>query len=169
MIDDATAQTASSTSTPLNAEEIGQFLLARFQGVVCTQSWGEQSYFYNPGQKFSRGAYFATLKFHDGPNDRASRLDREGIYRFNFGLTRDRFAALFGTPPARPAKGEVIVGPWDFAALDILMPHPVYGWMGWVCVLNPSRTTLSRLEPLVGLAHAKARRTLRKRQKVASG
>lgn len=26
---------------------------------------------------------------------------------------------------------------YDFTALDTLMPHPVYGSLWWVCVLNP--------------------------------
>ncbi len=33
--------------------------------------------------------------------------------------------------------------PYDFSAKDIIMPHPVYAWMGWICMLNPSEQTLN--------------------------
>ncbi len=32
-------------------------------------------------------------------------------------------------------------GRYDFTTLDQLMPHPVYGRMYWVCVLNPTNET----------------------------
>ena len=44
----------------------------------------------------------------------------------------------------------------DFTALDELMPHPVYGWMGWVQVLSPSRRTFGEIQPLLSAAHEAA-------------
>jgi hypothetical protein len=34
----------------------------------------------------------------------------------------------------------------DFTALDQIMPHPVYGQMFWVCVLNPSPETFEAVQ-----------------------
>lgn len=120
-------------------------------------AWGETSLFYNPGHILPRGVYFATVKEKDGDNDRASNLNRPSVFRFNVGTTRLLFEARFGSPPARPAKGQAIQGPWDFTALDRVTPHPVYGWMSWVSVLNPSEDTMNDLDPMVLAAFAKAK------------
>ena len=36
------------------------------------------------------------------------------------------------------------------------MPHPVYGNMFWVCVLNPRNSTFAELHPLLAEAYAVA-------------
>ena len=36
------------------------------------------------------------------------------------------------------------------------MPHPIYGWMAWVQVLNLSQKTFEQLKPLLIEAHANA-------------
>ena len=126
-------------------------------------AWGEVSFFVNPDGRLKRGAYFATIKQKDGEHDRASQLDRGGLWRLNFGLPKADFAALFGEAPSRPAKGGVVAGSWDFTALDVLTPHPVYGWMGWVAILNPSSGSMGALRPLIAKAHGKALQAGQKR------
>ena len=64
----------------------------------------------------------------------------------------------FGSRPARPAKGCVCEGPWSYAALDALTPHPVDGWKGWVAVNAPSRRTFEAIKPLIRMAHGCAKR-----------
>ncbi len=148
--------------------DVDTWLVASFEGLVPQNSWGERSYFYNPGGNAPRGTYFLTIKEKDGANDRASDLDRPGVWRLNFGLQKPDFVALFGYPPSRPGKGQAIEGPWDFTELDQLTPHPVYGWMGWVAILNPSAGTFEQLKPLIARAHEKARHTFDKRQRSGS-
>lgn len=121
--------------------------------------------FYNPGGKLPRGVYFATLKEKDGENDQASNLDRGGVFRLNIGTSKPLFQERFGTPPARPKKGGTVEGPWDFTALNTLMPHPVYGWMSWVAVLNPTPETFDDIQPLIEAAYIKAKNTFSKRVK----
>ena len=60
------------------------------------------------------------------------------------------------------ASGENTSG-YDFTALDQVMPHPVYGRMYWVCVLNPSDATFQKLRPLLTEAHDLAVRMHAKR------
>ena len=60
--------------------------------------------------------------------------------------TTNRFVKLFQSIPKRPSAGEVIEGAYDFTGLDTLMPHPVYGWMTWACVINPTRKTIELME-----------------------
>ena len=133
-------------------------LLDRFEGLQSVETWGETSLFYNPGQRFSRGVYFATVKTKDGPNDKGSNLDRDGVFRLNLGLDKVDFLSLFGPPPSRPGKGETIEGPWDFATLNQIMPHPIYGWMSWIAVLNPDEAVFSDLLLLAERSYSKAKR-----------
>ena len=138
-------------------------LLDRFEGTRVVEAWGERSIFYNPGLMLPRGVYFATVKEKDGENDKASNLDRPGVFRFNVGTTKPVFLERFGPPPARPGKGGVIDGPWDFTAADTLTPHPVYGWMSWVAVLNPSNETLASMSEIVEAAFGKAKMAFEKK------
>jgi len=138
-------------------------ILRDFPETEAHESWGETSLFCNPGGRFVRGAYFLTLKSQDGANDRASALDRPGVFRMSFGLPHGVFEPHFGRPPARPSKGGVIEGPWDFTTQGQLMPHPVYGWMSWVCILNPSVADIAEHMSLIRAAHAKAVKTFERR------
>jgi Family of unknown function (DUF6194) len=91
---------------------------------------------------------FATIVTKNyGDFDNASRLDRPGVYRLNIGVGRDTFRSLFRTVPA---------GGYDYAALDQLMPHPVYASQSWVSVLNPSRATFERLKSVLAEAYSLA-------------
>lgn len=144
-------------STVITPQSIHDHVLATFEDVDVHQTWGETSYFYNPGRQFARGTYFLTVKSKDGANDSASMLDRDGVFRLNMGLPKADYITLFGPPPRRPSKGCTIDGPWDFTALDRLMPHPVYGWMSWVGVLSPTAATFEICLPLIAKAYSRAR------------
>ena len=145
--------------------EVETDLMARFSGLRPKASWGERSFFLNPDGVLPNGVYFATIKEADGENDRASALDRPDVWRVNFGVPKSLFQDHFGAVPKRPAKGEAIAGDWDFTTLDTLMPHPIYGWMGWVAVLCPSRATWDQAGPLLDAAYEKAQAGLKKRLK----
>ena len=147
----------------MEIKEISNWLTNRFDHVVPKNSWGETSFFINPGNRLPSGAYFATLKEKDGDNDKASNLNREGVFRLNFGPGKVAFEPLFGKPPARPPKGGIIEGPWDFGAQNQLMPHPIYGWMSWMCILNPGTKMFDRCKPLLEQAYEKALASVHKR------
>lgn len=127
-----------------------------FDGVVPKVSWGETSLFYNPGQALPHGVYFCTIKEKDGENDKASKLDRDGVYRLNIGLPKPIYIDRFGTPPKRPAKGGIIDTGHDFTQVNTLMPHPIYGWMSWVCILSPTHNMFEETYPLITQAYDKA-------------
>ena len=140
-------------ATVLKAKQILDYCLSSLNGTVLVESWGEKGIFYNPGLVLKRGVYVLTVKEKDGDNDKASNLDRTGIYRVNLGLRKSTFQKMYGKIPARPAAGGVVDMDCDFTALDIIIPHPVYAWMGWVSVLNPSKQTFERLKPLIQEAY----------------
>ena len=137
----------------MTPDQVVAALTSRFAGLVPKSSWGETSLFVNPGGLLPNGVYFCTLKDHDGANDTASQLDRPGVFRVALGLPPARYEDRFGRRPGRPPKGGVVATGHDFTALDVLTPHPVYAWMGWVQVLSPSETTFESLWPLFTEAH----------------
>lgn len=152
-----------SQTQSIEPKAVHDHVLDVLPGVVPKDAWGETSYFYNPGNALKRGTYFATVKEKDGENDRGSNLNRDGVWRLNMGIQKATFIEMFGPPPARPGKGAIVEGPWDFTQLDILIPHPVYAWMGWVGVLSPSKETWKQCKPLLADAHGRAQATFEKR------
>ena len=128
-------------------------LCATLDDVVPKASWGETALFYNPGRTLPNGVYFCTFKERDGENDRASVLTRDGVFRVSIGVSPATYVERFGPRPARPAKGGVVNTGHDFAALDVLTPHPVYAWMGWVQILSPTASSYAEIRPLIEEAH----------------
>jgi Family of unknown function (DUF6194) len=74
------------------------------------------------------------------------------VFRLNIGVSRDTFRALFGPAPSAESDKSTT---YDFAALDRLMPHPVYAPQSWVCVLNPSPETFEAVKPLLAEAYSR--------------
>lgn len=103
-------------------------------------------FFHGTDNKFP----FATIVTKDHESDSASKLDRPGVFRLNVGVGKETFRALFGELDDNAAA-------IDYAALDTLMPHPVYGKMYWVSVLNPSAKTFEMVKPLIAESLALAR------------
>ena len=149
----------------MTPDDIISSVLKRFSGAVEIASWGERSVFHNPGRALPRGTYFLTIKQHDGPNDRASQLDRKGVFRVNFSVDKPSYERLFGPKPARPSQGGVVNTGHDFTLLNELTPHPTYAWMGWLSVLNPSIETFEELQPLIEESHQRAVAKFEKRIK----
>lgn len=92
---------------------------------------------------------FATIVTKDSDFDSASNLDRPGVFRLNVGVGKETFRALFGEQEQEQAD-------IDFTALDRLMPHPVYGKMYWVSVINPGAKTFEMVKPLIAEARSLA-------------
>jgi hypothetical protein len=133
----------------LSPKDIADYIMSQFDGLRPKDKWGETSFFYNPDDSRAHGTYFFTIKQKNGDNDKASNLDREGVYRLNFCIPQDDFLNFFQHIPQRPNKGGVIQGDYDFTALNVVTPHPVYGWMKWVSVLNPHDNTFDKIKPLI--------------------
>lgn len=138
-------------------------ICTEFEGISPKKSWGETSFFYNPGQKLPNGIYFCTIKEKNGANDQSSNLDRDEVYRLSIGITPKTYANLFGDKPARPAKGQIVATGHDFSTLNQLMPHPVYAWMSWVQILSPDEEMFEKIFPLITEAYEKASAKFEKR------
>lgn len=137
-----------SAESPIEPDEILRDLLGLDPALGVERYWGERSLFYNPGRVAPLGVIFASIKDHDGENDRSANLSRDGVYRFAFCLAPESYARLFGERPERPRKAGVVALPnYDPTRLDELMPHPVYAWMRWVQILSPTPKQFESLRP----------------------
>ncbi|NEP80737.1 MAG: hypothetical protein F6K17_08780 [Okeania sp. SIO3C4] len=149
----------------VNESIIETYLLETYKHLNIINSWGERSYFVNPGMKLKRGSYFVTIKSKDGENDRASYLNRAGVFRLNIGLTPEKYEEIFGLRPSRPPKGGVIEGDFNFQALNVFIPHPVYGWMGWIAINNPDLDNFEKSQEYLDIAYEKAFRSASRKLK----
>ena len=137
----------------MNEALITQYITDTFEGVHPVDAWGDTFFFYNPGRQLPDEIYFATLKSQDDDYDRASDLNRPAVFRLNIGISKSTYRSLFGSQPSRRGADAVVNTGHDFTALDQLLPHPVYGRMFWVCVLNPSAATFQAVQPLLAEAY----------------
>jgi hypothetical protein len=102
----------------------------------------------------ARSMPFATIVTKDyGEFDNTSHLDRPDVYRLNIGVSRGTFRAVTGYSPD---EFDAHAADYDFAALDRLMPHPLYATQSYVCILNPSPATFETLKPLLAEAYERA-------------
>ena len=136
--------------------DIIEKIVSSFEGVIPKSSWGETSLFYNPGKLLPNGVYFCTIKEKNGDNDKSSNLDRDGVYRLSIGISKESYKVQFGPRSKRPSKGCIIDTGHDFTETNKLMPHPIYGWMSWIQVLNPTVLTFASAYPLITEAHSNA-------------
>lgn len=148
-------QPIDPASEPMTQQQVIDGIVAAFDAVEAVQSvdsggGGDWFLFFGAERRFP----FATVVTRDNDFDHLSRLDRDGVFRLNLGLSKPGFAAVFET-----ARDEA----WDYTALDRLMPHPMYARMHWVSVLNPSRLTFERLQPLLAEAYELAQRQAARR------
>lgn len=133
----------------MSEDAVLKYITNTFANVEVLAADGDSYIYYQPDRAAPDHRFpFATLVTGDR-HDQVSDLDRPGVYRLNVGVKKQTFAALFG--PDALAEGA-----HDFAALDRLMPHPVYGKMYWVCVLCPGETTFAAVRLLLAEAYEMA-------------
>jgi hypothetical protein len=144
----------------MDPDAIIQYVTDTFTGVEVERpidgpGASDTFIFYDPQRNLdpTRRMPFATIVTKDyGDFDNASHLDRPDVFRLNIGVSRDTFRALFGPPSG--VEGDESPA-YDYAALDRLLPHPVYAPQSWVCVLNPSPETFEAVKPLLADAYGR--------------
>jgi hypothetical protein len=126
-------------------------------------AWGDSFFSYDPeGSENNQRQPFATLVVSDYPNfDTSSQLARDGVFRLNVAVGRTAYERLLGHFPVAYAEHS---DEYDYAELDVLLPHPIYAGQGWVSILNPGPRTAELAKRLVVEAHDLARGRWRRRQ-----
>jgi hypothetical protein len=102
---------------------------------------------------------FATIACNGNEHESVSRLDREGVFRLNIGVSGETFGSLVGASPSEDV---------DYSILDEFLPHPHYAKQNFICILNPSERHSEAVERLLeeahGIAEERFRRIERRRQ-----
>jgi hypothetical protein len=106
--------------------------------VTTTTNFGYRFFFIGDDQRMP----FATIADSDNEYEKISQLDRPGVFRLNIGVRRETFTALF----PRDEK-------WDYAALNIFMPHPDYAKQSFLCILNPDGDNVDKTRAFITEAH----------------
>jgi Family of unknown function (DUF6194) len=135
-----------------------RYITETFEGVdVVVDSSNSFFFFYNPDSNVPPDHRFPFVT--SDIYDQFSNLNRPSVFRLNIGISKQTFRSLFGDPSLPSNKDSVAesgenYSDYDFTALDKLMPHPVYGRMFWVCVLNPSDKTFeTKVQQLLAEAY----------------
>lgn len=113
-------------------------------------TWGDAFFYYAPdGVMPERTQPYGTITTKNYPDDTASDLTNDR-FRVNIHVGRE----------AADAVPDAAAQPTDD---DVFLRHPLYGAMGWVCVVNPGERTAQQMLALLQEAHEAARaRTLRR-------
>jgi hypothetical protein len=120
-------------------------------------SWGDHFFYYAPDGRIPQNVQpYATIVTKDYPGDEQSDLDPAGRWRLNIHVGHARFTELTGESPRDFAAR-------DFSATDVIMPHPVYGSLGWIAVVNPGDRTTATVAELLRSAHEDERRRVLRR------
>ena len=123
-------------------DHVARFITEAFPDTDVVTAMGATFFSLDPEKHWPNFATIVTTDEHDmgSPSNLTARPD---VYRLNIGLSRQTFDRLVGgeTDP-------------DYAALDRLLPHPVYAQQHWVSILNPSAGTFETIvKPLLTEAY----------------
>ena len=130
----------------INEAFITSYITSTFEDVQMDVNLGYTFFFYKDDHMHP----FATIASTGNEYEKISALDRPGVYRLNIGLSRETFQSMFG-------KGKIDVSPYDFKALDTIMPHPEYSSQFFICVLSPSEATFEKIRPMIDEAYNTAK------------
>lgn len=150
----------------MTAQELENWILNHYDGLIVTNAYRERSFFYNPDRSLPKGVYFATIKESHGPNDKSSNLDRDNVYRLSLGVGKKNYQELFGAIPKRPEKGEIVDLEMNFTELQKLMPHPIYAWLNWIAILSPNIENVEMIKHLFDISYEKVTHSFQKKQPI---
>ena len=131
-------------------------------------AWGDHFFYYSPDGTIQPNTQpYATIVTKDYPDDTLSNLDPADRWRLNIHVGSATFTSLTGESPRDfAARG---FASRDFSTVDEIMPHPVYGALGWIAVVNPGERTTSTALTLLREAHDDERRRAERRASVRDG
>jgi len=140
---------ASTKGPGPNPDEIRDWITGTYPETVVAEAMGATFFSLDP----SHWPNFATIVTTDEHDlGTPSNLARDGVFRLNIGVGKDSFDRFAGSIDAP-----------DYAALDTVIPHPVYAQQRWVAILNPSRRSFDDVvKPLVAEAHERLARQRRR-------
>lgn len=131
--------------------EIKNYIFQNFDNITLTEVNGDLFFTHKISDKFP----FATILTKDNEYDNFSNLNRKGFFRINIGINKETFNSMFeGLTTKKGLEAYLDLG-IDFTKEDIIQPHPTYGNLYWVCVVNPSRKTFETLKEYLKISYNK--------------
>jgi len=125
-------------------------------------AWGDTFFYFAPDGRMPQHTQpYATIVTKDYPDDTASQLDSPDRWRVNIHVDRAAFRELVGEDPRHLSLAR------DHSAVDVVIPHPVYGPLGWIAVVDPGPATIDTVVRLLRDAHEAARRRAERRGQAA--
>jgi hypothetical protein len=142
--------TSTQVSGP-DPDEITRWITTTYPESVVATALGA-TFFSLDEQHRPNFATIVTTDEHDMGTP--SNLARPDVFRLNLGVGKATFERLVGS-----------MDDPDFAALDRIIPHPVYAKQRWIAILNPSQATFEHtIKPLIAEAHDRLATQRRRRQ-----
>jgi hypothetical protein len=135
----------------MTIEEIEAYIFQKFEDVHLVEANGDLFFMYNKNEKQP----FATIVTRDNEYDSTSDLNRAGFFRLNIGLDKETFNSMFGGMTDQKGFEAYMNLGIDFTKEDIVMPHPTYGALYWICIVNPSNKTFESLKEHLELSFNK--------------
>lgn len=126
----------------MGEDQIRKYILKNFEGVGIAEDDGNAFFFYDPENKIPFITIVTSNKY-----DGYSGLDRPDVFRLNIGIGKLTFRSMFPVEKIPTESG------YDFTQTNVIMPHPQYGRMYWVCVLNPDEDSFEKLRPMLAEAY----------------
>ena len=125
------AMNDSSAASP-DPESITAYIQEAYPDTVIATALGAM-FFSLDERHWPNFATIVTTDEHDegAPSNLTAR---PGVFRLNIGVSRPTFERLVGSE-SEP----------DHAALDRILPHPVYAKQLWLSILNPSAETFENV------------------------
>lgn len=140
----------------------------QFNHLKLSKYGSETIISYNEGDFFPIGKMICSIKAEDGKLDKHSQLDRMGVYRFSFAPSHDTYMRLFGDQPLKPQVGHPVELEYDYDKLDILTPHPLYAYNGWLQILNPSEKHFESIWGFIMESYLRAQGSFRYKMEAAT-
>ncbi|WP_147917452.1 DUF6194 family protein [Ruania zhangjianzhongii] len=120
-------------------------------------AWGDVFFYFSADGEIPPGQPFATVITKDYPHEPAWQREAHSI-RVNIHVGAPAFAELLGYAPGERSGPEP-------SAVDVLMPHPAYGELGWIAVVDPGTRTSAIVTEQLGAAYRAARRRGERRRR----
>lgn len=135
----------------MNPSQIEEFVMD-LEDVQRVENFGYTFFFVGDDHRLP----FVTIGYADNEFDRVSRLDREGVFRLNMGISRQTYDSMVGD------SGSEAV---DYSALNVFLPHPHYAKQNFICILNPTGKNVDITKELILEAHSIAATRFQRRAK----
>jgi len=114
--------------------------IMEFPNVQREENFGYSFFFVGDDHRLP----FVTIADSDNDNDDVSNLNREDVFRFNIGVSKETFNNLI----AGLLKEGI-----DYSVLNVFLPHPHYSRQYFVCILNPVGENAEKTKQLIVEAH----------------